>query len=294
MKLLLAVFFFFVSLAAYGEALEVCSFNIQFLGHFKKRDDQSLAHLVRDYDIVVVQELVAPPVDGIYPDGNPFNAGAQSKEYFDAMASFGFEYHLSDEDTGTNDAIHKNSTATEWWVVFFKPEIVEFADDLPHGFLAEDRSNNDDFERVPYAFPFRTMGSGQDFVLISVHLEPDGNSLGKARRKHELAAIDFWVTQNSSTEKDFIILGDMNIQSKSELIDVIPSGWTTLNADCLPTNTHPKKKPYDHVMVRPRDNEEVKITDNFEVINLIEEMKKYWILDVGYAITGSALCSWSC
>ncbi len=54
---------FLVLLASYTQAatLEICSFNIQFLGHFKDRDDESLAALVKDFDIVFVQELVTPP-----------------------------------------------------------------------------------------------------------------------------------------------------------------------------------------------------------------------------------------
>src|SRR5262245_58566849 len=45
------------------ETIEICSFNIQFLGSFEKRDNQALAELMKEEacDIVVVQELVAPP-----------------------------------------------------------------------------------------------------------------------------------------------------------------------------------------------------------------------------------------
>jgi len=69
----------------FGEPLEVCSFNIQFLGHFKNRDDAALANLVKDYDIIVIQELVAPPENGTYPDGSSYNSDVQSKSFFDEM-----------------------------------------------------------------------------------------------------------------------------------------------------------------------------------------------------------------
>lgn len=276
MKLLLPFLLIISTSLVFGQPLNVCSFNIQFLGHFKKRDDQALAKLVKNYDIVVIQELIAPPTSGTYPDGTTYNADAESKEFFDEMDSLGFAHHLSIEDTGTNNTIHKNTPATEWWVAFFKPSVVQFASDLPHGFLEDDRSNHDDYERVPYAFAFRTVDGDQDFVLISVHLEPDGNAAGRARREHELASIDFWVGQNDSAEKDFIILGDMNIQSRSELIDVVPCDWVTLNPHCFGTNTHPSRKPYDHVMIRPNLTTEISTQDNFDIIDLIEEMRDDW------------------
>ena len=75
------------------------------------------------------------------------------------MQAQGYAYLLSEEDTGTKDRIHLINSATEWWVSFYRPEQVQPAPDLPVGFLAEDRSDHPDYERVPYAFGFRTPNS---------------------------------------------------------------------------------------------------------------------------------------
>ena len=138
---------------------------------------------------MVVQELVAPPFAGNYPDGSAYKPDKEAQVFFEAMNAHGFDYILSEEDTGTNDTIHVNSTATEWWVCFYKPDIVEPAPNLPHGYLASDRSNHKYYERVPYAFAFRTLESGTDFVLVPVHLKPCDGSTAKERRQHELASI---------------------------------------------------------------------------------------------------------
>ena len=98
-----------------SQSISVASFNIQFLGHFKKNDNKALASILKDYDIVVVQELVAPPTAGTYPDGNPYKADNESAGFFNEMFEYGFDYVLSEEDTGTGDVIHKASSATEWW-----------------------------------------------------------------------------------------------------------------------------------------------------------------------------------
>lgn len=266
------------SSSAEVDHLTICSFNVQFLGHFKKKDDSALAAILKDYDIVVIQELVAPPIAGTYPDDTAYTADADSAEFFEAMDELGFSYKLSEEDTGTNDEIHKNSSATEWWVAFYKLESVECVSDIPSGFLAEDRSNHDDYERVPYAFGFRTPDDKLDFVLISVHLQPGASAAEKARRKHELTAIADWIADNDDDEeKDFIILGDMNIENTTELASATPSGYLSLNDECRPTNTNPNSpKPYDHVMYNTTFTTEIDSDFDLELIDLVEAMEDSW------------------
>ena len=265
------------------QSLSIASFNIQFLGHFKKRNNEALASLLKDHDIVVVQELVAPPTDGTYPDAEPYTADAEASAFFEAMKAHGFEYMLSEEDTGTNDEIHKSTSSTEWWVSFYKPEKVNVATDLPHGYLADDRSNHDDYERVPYAFPFRSKTGQSDFVFISVHLQPGDSSSDQNRRKQELGAIASWVDANDEVEKDFIILGDMNIKDAAELSDATPSGFLSLNDELRRTNTlinsTPTQgaKPYDHIMYNVANTQgEIDIEFDMNVIDLIEAMRSSW------------------
>lgn len=129
-----------------------------WLGHFKKhgRENEALANILKPFDIVVVQELVAPPEDGNYPDGDTYCADPEAVAFFEAMKESGFTYKISEEDTGTNDEIHLSTPSTEWWVAFYDPNSVKCVSDIPSGFLADDRSNHPDYERVPYAFAFRT------------------------------------------------------------------------------------------------------------------------------------------
>ncbi len=260
-----------------GEPISVCSFNIQFLGNSRSRDDEALADVVAPYDIVVVQELVSPPYAGTFPDGKPLKPDSESAEFFDAMRDHGFQYVISEEDTGSGDRIHRNGSSTEWWVSFYKPNRVAPANDLPHGFLASDRSNHDYFERVPYAFGFRTLEAKLDFVLISVHLQPGDGPRNRARRAQELGAITAWINSHNQDERDFIILGDMNIENAKELAAVTPPGFISLNDECRPTNTNVNSpKPYDHVMVNTTWTSEVDQTYDMQVINLLEELRDDW------------------
>ena len=260
------------------QPLRIVSFNIQFLGHFKDKEHAALASVLAPYDIVIIQELVAPPYPGDFPDGDPFKPDPQAAEFFDAMTDLGFAYVLSEEDTGTGPANRKNNSATEWWVAFYKPETVNVTQSAPSGFLADDRSDHDDYERVPYAFAFEEQSGGVDFILISVHLRPGSNTADRNRRAQELGAIATWIDDHDTVEKDFIILGDMNIQTCVELADVMPAGYASLNDGCAPTNTTPSNpRPYDHVLYHEtHTGPEIDLTFELEVIDLITLMQPIW------------------
>jgi hypothetical protein len=261
-----------------AEHVSICSFNIQFLGMSTKRMDGALVDLIKSNDVVVVQELVAPPYPGQFPDGKAFRPDREAARFFDTMRAAGFEFWLSEEDTGPGKKNHLNSSATEWFVIFFRPEKCKPAMDLPSGFLASDRAHHPDFDRVPYAFPLRTANGRLDFVLVSVHLNPGGASQSRKRRMHELAAIYSWIQSRSTTEKDFLVLGDMNIEDAQELAAILPTGWASLNERCEFTNTLiTGPKPYDHVIYAvATTRHEIDRTLGFQIINLITEMRQPW------------------
>lgn len=265
-------------------ALRVVSFNIQFLGHFKHRRDTDLADMLAPFDIIAVEELVAPPVSGIYPDGTHYRADREAASFVKAMEANGFTFLLSDEDTGAGETNHKATPATEWSVVFYKPARVMPDYTLPHGFLADDRTANPDFDRVPFAFPFKRKGGGADFILIPVHLRQGDRAKDSDRRRHELAIITIWADKAEvEGEGDVIILGDMNFKDCSDMESALPSGFETLNAACIPTNTNPNgPRPYDQVFFRKSTtSREMGMAPGgpgagFAVVDLVGEMKKRW------------------
>ena len=181
---------------------------------------------------------------------------------------------------GLDDRIHRNGSATEWWVAFFRPAVVQVAADLPSGFLAADRSNHDDSERVPFGFGFRTADESMDFVLISVHLMPGASK--RERRRHELATIAQWIDAHDQTERDFIILGDMNIENAVELASATPEGCLSLNDECRPTNTNLNgPKPYDHMMFNTSETGEIDRQFDCQVVDLIDAMRDHWDVSLG-------------
>ncbi len=105
-------------------SITICSWNIQSLGLSKVRDNAALAQVVKDYDIVVVQELIAAPQK---PVSNKLPSSPQRAQlFFDEMNKLGFKYVISESDTGVNKkaGIFNNGTATEWFVTFYKESVV--------------------------------------------------------------------------------------------------------------------------------------------------------------------------
>ena len=263
--------------AAGGNSVSVCSFHIPSLGDTKSKENGALAYVLREFDIVVIQGLVAPPFPMKFPDGRPVKPADEARDFFNAMLIYGFEYELSLEDTGPGERIHRNKTSTEWWVTFYKDDRVKVATDLPRGYLAGDRSNHSDYDRVPHAFAFRTINDSLDFVLVSVHLRAGSSERDTSRKKHELAAAKAWIDANNTTEKDFIVLGDMNIEENNELSTVTPFGFHSLNDECRPTNTDiSSPRPNSHVMYNPLQIQELDKTFDLQIVDLIAALEELW------------------
>ncbi len=255
----------------HGEpVLTICSFNIKWLGNYKEKKNDILCRMLVNFDIVLVQELVAPPYPGAFPDGTRMMPDQEARAFFDTMRGYGFSWWLCEEDTGPQERIHTNGTGTEWWVAFYKPAVVQTAPDLPWGFLADDRGRNPCYDRVPYAFSFRTPGGEFDFVLISVHLSTTSTD----RRHEELASVSSWIDGHAHAEKDFAILGDTNAQDCRELRKLIPMGFFSLNAACQPTNVS-LDKPYDDALVSVSLREKVDSAFGFRVLPLRDLCDRY-------------------
>lgn len=81
---------FLLQSSGFAKDITICSFNIQFLGSSKERDNKSLTDILKPYDIVVVQELVAPPYKGKFPNGDAYKPDKVVTEFFDMMSANNF------------------------------------------------------------------------------------------------------------------------------------------------------------------------------------------------------------
>lgn len=276
MKKLILVF---TLLNVYGfsqDTLNICSFNIQFLGNFKNKDNATLSKILKSYDIVVIQELVAPPFPGKFPDKTSYKVDEESKAFYNEMIKQGFACWLSTEDTGpTNN--HVNSTASEWWIIFYKTTKVRGDSTRFHGFVSQPLVANPNQDRVSFVFPFKSVNGNTTFSLIPVHLNPGDSKEDYSRRQVEFNYLFNWTKKQTESNKDFIVLGDCNIYQESEFVPFKKLDYFSLNNKCKSTNTKiyeskEKGKPYDHVFYNSANKEDL-LLNSFEVHDLRSQVK---------------------
>lgn len=271
MKKIFVLFALISNIGFSQDTLNICSFNIQFLGNFKNKDKVTLSKILKHYDIVVIQELVAPPFAGKYADKTPYNIDEESKAFYSEMTKQGFACWLSNEDTGPTKN-HVNSTASEWWIVFYKTSKVHGDSTRFHGFVSQPLVANSNQDRVSFVFPFKSVKGNSTFSLIPVHLNPGDSKDDYNRRQVEFNYLFNWTKKQTENNKDFIILGDCNIYDASEFLSFKKLDFYSLNEKCKSTNTKiyeakEKGKPYDHVFYTSRSKEDL-ILNSFEVHDL--------------------------
>jgi len=253
------------------KSLKVCSFNIKWLGHYSRKDNVSLSRFLSRFDVVVVQELVASPINIISSSGAQVSADPESAAFAEAMRAQGFSYALGTDGTGQS-AI--GTTAREWPIAFYRSDAVLY-NASRSDFIEPQVLANPTFDRVPWAFHFTTPDSTLDMYLVTVHLAAEDKD--KPQRKAELARIAQWGAAQAK-EKDIIILGDMNLQDTTEVRSALPQGYTTLNTRGLPTNCSTKSpKPFDQVMYMSAHTlRDLDSAQPFTVIDLMQAMQPYW------------------
>jgi endonuclease/exonuclease/phosphatase family metal-dependent hydrolase len=263
-----------------ADVLTICSYNIKWLGYSTERDYETLGRVLSNYDVIVIQEIVAPPWPGFYLNGSPYVVDPEVADFFhELQIAYGYECWLSDEDTGSRGAIHGNSSGTEWYAVFYKCDLLERAPGLPAGFLVTGGNPYAVFDRIPYAFPLRHRETGFDFVLVSVHLHEGKGGVDAQRRAAELKAIAAWIDTQDTPETQYLVLGDMNFRDCAEIPASTPASLQYLNpptdGPCQMTTAVPGDGyPFDNILYT--DAVPIDVAFGMRVIDLVSGLTAIW------------------
>lgn len=256
--------------SAAGE-VTICSFNIQFVGGRKEKKHDELAAFMKPCDLVAVQELVSTPVDLTFPNGDTLAQSPIAAEFVAAMEAKGFTMHMAPEDTGQSGN-HDNATRSEFPVIFYKEKRFKIGAAVEEGYIAKPLVANEIFDRVPYAFDLQILDNAghvkNDFVLMSVHLhwDADGETPDESatKRKAEIQTMFKWMnkTKTAKGEKDFFIVGDMNIHNQDEINSYFTGAASTmafssLNLQCVPSNMK-LNECYDQVIFSKQRIDKIK------------------------------------
>jgi deoxyribonuclease-1-like protein len=208
-----------------GETIRIASFNIQF-GVSKARKShvmEVLARIVRNFDIVAVQEIRSKD-QSLLP------------KFVDLINSTGRHY-----DYAIGPPLGR-STSKEQYAYIFDRASVEI--DRHQLYTVDDP--DDLLHREPYVGWFRVRGPPSKeeftFTLVNIHTDPDETDT-------ELDVLDDVlrvVRQDGRNEDDVIILGDLNVDNRhlGQLGKVPGIVWTVSDT---PTNTRGNAQ-YDNIV----------------------------------------------
>ena len=167
-----------------GNVIKVAAFNIQIFGQSKLGKTHvvdTLAQIVRNFDVVLVQEIRD-------------SSDTTAPTFLNVINSMdGQKYaYIESERLG-------RSSSKEAYAYFYNTETVQYLADS--AFVYND--SNDVFEREPYIASFKS--GNFDFTLVGIHTKPDDayNEIGNL-------TVVFNYVENQGPEKDVIALGDFN------------------------------------------------------------------------------------
>jgi endonuclease/exonuclease/phosphatase family metal-dependent hydrolase len=227
-----------------GEAISICSFNIQVFGTSKMQKSdvvQSLVQIVRQFDLVAIQEVRSKD-DNLIPS------------FVQMINSDGHRYHYA---IGPRLG---RTVSTEQYVFVFNTDRIEID---PNSILTMD-DPTDLLHRPPLLARFRarTMDPayGFTFWMINAHTDPD-----EVKSEVDALADAFTsVQQRGWGEDDVILLGDLNA-SETQLgrLGQLPGIRYVISG--VPTNTR-GTKTYDNILFDGRKT--VEFTGQAGVLNM--------------------------
>ncbi|HTN76177.1 MAG TPA: endonuclease/exonuclease/phosphatase family protein [Pirellulaceae bacterium] len=209
-----------------GETIRIASFNIQVFGETKAQNApvmDVLARIVRNFDVVAIQEIRAKSQDVVPYFVEQINSAGRRYDY------------VIGERLG-------RSNSKEQYAFIFDTQSVE----VDRGQLYTVADPDDLLHREPLVALFRVRGPAPEqaftFTLANIHTDPD-------EVPQELGVLDdvFMAVRNDGrNEDDIIILGDFNADDRhlGELGQI--SGMMAVIAG-LPTNTKGNAQ-YDNIL----------------------------------------------
>jgi len=169
-----------------GGTVRVGAFNIQVFGESKaSKPDvmEVLGKIIRTYDVLAIQEIrdksqTALPalVDTVNSDNSQYD-------------------YVVGERLG-------RTTSKEQYAYIYNTQTIRL-DGTPHTYP---EPVGDPFHREPYIASFEVLACNFDFILITIHVDPD-------EATEEINALDDVVRYAQSTypdEQDFMVMGDLN------------------------------------------------------------------------------------
>lgn len=234
-----------------SEKLSLVSWNIQYLGRTKTSEDiYEIANILRDFDIVALQEVVAK---------DPAGAQAVAK-IADELNRMGFKWDYQISDPTKSPSVY----ISERYAFLWKTSKVSL---IHRAYL--DKDLEDLCYREPFVAAFKAKGKSEPFYVVNYH----SRKYDDRPEEEIIHFIDFPERLNSNR---ILIAGDFNLSEKHEVWrpfyrkgfkNALDNQRTTLKMKC--NNDDYLSHPIDNIyftpgidMIRAKSVDFVKTCDN--------------------------------
>lgn len=210
------------------DTIKVANFNIQVFGVTKAGKPQVmdiLARTIAEFDIVAIQEIRDISETAIVDLENEVDA-------------LGVDY-----TTIIGPRLGRTSSK-EQYAYMFRTDLIEYIDAYTF-----DDSGSDDFHREPLIAQFKATSGNFDFVLVTLHTDPD-------EATEEINALPDVLAdaKNYFSENDIIVLGDLNADCSYFDEDdpdnpMRGDGYNWLIGNDMDTNLAASSCTYDRIII---------------------------------------------
>lgn len=169
-----------------NNTVKIAAFNLQIFGTSKAGNPKVmdvLSKTIRNFDIVAVQEIRDASQTALPSLRNSLNVMAGPK----------YDYVVSDRLGRT--------TSKEQYAYLYNTQTIQ---QIGNPYTYPD--SNDLFQREPYVAEFKARNGNFDFVLITIHTDPNSAT----QEINDLPAVVENAKGRYRGEGDFIVLGDLN------------------------------------------------------------------------------------
>jgi endonuclease/exonuclease/phosphatase family metal-dependent hydrolase len=173
------------------DTLKLAAFNLQIFGTTKAGKPEVmgvLSKIIRNYDVIAVQEIRDSSQTSL----------PLLRDAVNSMGSPQYDYVISERLGRT--------TSKEQYAYIFNTQTIQ-----PVGSPYVYPDTNDLFQREPYVSEFKAKNGNFDFVLVTIHTDPDTAT----QEINDLPKVVENAKSRYQGEGDFIIMGDLNADCSS-------------------------------------------------------------------------------
>jgi len=212
-----------------NNTVKLAAFNLQIFGTFKANKPEImevLSKTIRNFDIVAVQEIRDASQTALPALRNSVNDMAGPK----------YDFVVSDRLGRT--------TSKEQYSYFFNTQTMQ---QIGYPYTYPD--SNDIFQREPYVAEFKARNGNFDFVLITIHTDPDTAT----QEITDLPKVVENAKSRYQGEGDFIVLGDLNADcdyfNENSLSPLRSSDYLWVINNSIDTTTKATACTYDRIIL---------------------------------------------